>query len=829
MAIYGYDRYGAPTSYGAVFAGSGVDLAPISIRETGYGQAVLTWTAPSADNTYSRIRLVRNSTGFPINETDGVNVREILSSAPSATHLDTGLSQGTHYYYSFFVENDIPLYSTATTYAKGQLAKSSGGTVYVSLTDNNVNNAQTNTTYWAVANVTKRWTLAGQIAILMTTRYDHTTRLYVSLPRYYRSPEPDWFEPTEAEKASQTLAAWPSLAKFLSVFGWALDGIQTRYRSHLDIHHADKTPWWYLFALGNHIGVPVEASVSSRLQRLRLSNAPQLARSRGTKTGVEDDITATLGWDATVTTSVNKMLTWDQADARYPVWPTWDAAGSYAVGDIVSYGTQFYRAILANNGSAQGPPNGGSNTWWTQVSSEVVTTSKQPYIARYGSLAGWVMANRALGTLAEVTGVASPVDSVVGNTYRVTNTSGGAATIEVKIADAFYVRAWAGGTTYLKGELVSYGGSTYEAVVGNAGVTPGTNPGTWRVFLSFVPAGVDPQAIYENAVPVTPSVSWTASAYVVSSNSVASTNILIDWYTSAGAFISTSTGTASALTTSFARRTVTGTAPANAAFAIIRLSAAAVANNGVIEWRSVQIEQSASATTWVPPRRVEALVKPTRVNLATNPSFETNTTGWTAYGTGVTLARTTATFRSGVAAGRITFGTAGTILGGAYFETPVGSVTPGDMWTVSGYMRRGPASRSHRVALRWYTSAGVAIGADVGGQVFVPSDTAYSRFSVIALAPATASYLRVMFGDVAQTYAAGEYVDLDDVLIEKTSVLKSYFDGSSSTLEHFWAGTAHASKSFYYEGHAAKRYRLGDIIKRSIPHGVPYTTRYADV
>src|SRR5687768_16892751 len=123
MAIYGYDRYGAPTTYGgATFAASGFDLSPITIQEQGYGITTLRWTTPDDTTAWSRIRIVRSQTGFPVDETDGLAVREILPANPSATHTESGLTQGVHYYYGFFVETDLPTYSSTVTYNKGQVA-----------------------------------------------------------------------------------------------------------------------------------------------------------------------------------------------------------------------------------------------------------------------------------------------------------------------------------------------------------------------------------------------------------------------------------------------------------------------------------------------------------------------------------------------------------------------------------------------------------------------------------------------------------------------------------------------------------------------------------
>lgn len=839
MAVYGYDKYGAPTTYGgATFAASGFDLSPVYIQEQGYGTVTLQWRAPDASSSWSRIRLVRSQTGFPVDESDGLAVREIVPASPSATHTDTGLTTGVHYYYGFFVETDLPTYSSTVTYNKGQVAKSVGNVSYVSIVDGNVGNAQTNTAYWAPINILKRWVLAGRAVILTSKRFEHTSRLYLHLPPYYRQEDLDWEEPAEQDKTVLAMSSYPDLAKFLAIFGWALDGIQTRYENISRIQDPKWTPAWYLEALSNHLGLPLETSVTSRSQRVRLDNAATLARSRGTIVGLQDEITASLGYDATVTVGVNKVLSWDQAEAHFPEIEYWDAAQTYAVNDYVRFGGSgtIYRNIVAARGTSQAPPNGGSNTWWTPAGWNALANSVL-YNPRYGSKAGWIPSDRSISTVSVLTGASHPVDSSQGNTFSVQNIAGTTQTVNTWIAERFNAPAYSAGTQYVKGELVTYNSQVWEAVTNSLAVTPGADPLTWRLFYDRVPSAPDPQAVFENAIPVTPSVNWTFSVYVATVTGLAgaSANVGISWYTSAGAFISTSTGSSSAITGSWTRRTVTAAAPSNAKYAIMVITGTSVAASGQFIFKCAQMEQAAAASTYVPPRQVNALIKPDRVNLYTNPASRTAATGYTVnQGTG-TAALARQTGQTGwpapiTTSARATWSVAtGSVGGGIQMSTV--PISPSTYYTVSIYVRSNKIQRV-QVAWDWQTSAPVFISQELGPQVVLAANTV-TRLTFSALSPVNAANLvpRVtsVAGTSASNWAIGDWIEVSAVLVEKTDVVKTYFDGASTAIDTFWAGTADASKSFYYQGYAQRRYRLNDIIKRAIPHGVPFTSRYADV
>lgn len=105
--------------------------------------------------------------------------------------------------------------------------------------------------------------------------------------------------------------------------------------------------------------------------------------------------------------------------------------------------------------------------------------------------------------------------------------------------------------------------------------------------------------------PVTPSTQYTASGYLragVGHSTSLTGRMDIRWYTEAGAVISTSNGATAAISsTAWTRRTLTATAPANAAYAsVFSTFVYAGANNTGFKYYStgVQLEAASSVSAW---------------------------------------------------------------------------------------------------------------------------------------------------------------------------------------------------------------------------------------
>jgi hypothetical protein len=167
-----------------------------------------------------------------------------------------------------------------------------------------------------------------------------------------------------------------------------------------------------------------------------------------------------------------------------------------------------------------------------------------------------------------------------------------------------------------------------------------------------------------------------------------------------------------------------------------------------------------------------------RVNLVPNPSLEVATTSWTAKGSSVTIARSTAQAFIGSASLAIT--TAGANLDGAQISTPNTGGT-------------GPLSASAMVL----APAGFTFRFRYSNNVDTSPATNYtgtgSWQAVTITLPKGSNAPTLLIEAVNAQSATTLYVDA--VIAEVGSTVGSYFDGSMAGVT--WAGTANASASNY--------------------------------
>jgi hypothetical protein len=181
-----------------------------------------------------------------------------------------------------------------------------------------------------------------------------------------------------------------------------------------------------------------------------------------------------------------------------------------------------------------------------------------------------------------------------------------------------------------------------------------------------------------------------------------------------------------------------------------------------------------------------------RVNYITNPSFEVGTTRWLPVA-GATLARTTGEFNTGSASLSVTNSS-----GSAAQFGDTGSMIPlvaGEgTYYLSAYVKlangNSPATYFLRVLqYEEQDSVGTVSAANVGIQsLSYTGNWVRLGASVTKQGSANFMIIRVVTGSTT----AGEIFYVDSVMLEKSTTLKSYFDGGSNG---FWAGSANASFS----------------------------------
>jgi hypothetical protein len=181
-----------------------------------------------------------------------------------------------------------------------------------------------------------------------------------------------------------------------------------------------------------------------------------------------------------------------------------------------------------------------------------------------------------------------------------------------------------------------------------------------------------------------------------------------------------------------------------------------------------------------------------RVNYITNPSFEVDTTNWFGFGS-ATLARTTGQSNTGSASLSVTnsngsgaqFGNSGTMIPliageGTYYLSVYVKLASGA--TSANYFMR---------ALQYEAqdSGGTVAAGTIGTQALTDTGS-WARLSGSFTKSALANFLIIRVATASTT--PGDVFYVDSVLLEKSTTLNSYFDGSSNG---FWSGTANDSFS----------------------------------
>lgn len=309
-------------------------------------------------------------------------------------------------------------------------------------------------------------------------------------------------------------------------------------------------------------------------------------------------------------------------------------------------------------------------------------------------------------------------------------------------------------------------------------------------------------------------LAYTLSAYVRSAAVSRNASVGIEWYDSAGTYISTSTGSAVASSTSaWTRVSVTATAPVNAYRYALDVYFAGTAAAGEVHYvDSVQFELGSAPTpyretgvystgaqtwdlqrsddggvTWSAVRGATAgnstaasavpagwLVydyeSPRNVrNLLPNPNFDNGTTYWNS---GSTLSRVTSPTQSGSGALQVSAAGAGAVYVNAVAVGYLIPITAGATYVFSTYTRAGSVSRNNSVNVNWYTSDGTFISGSSGIGV-ASSTTAWTRISISAAAPANAAYANPFFA-ISSVAAAGEIHYFDSPQFEQASAVSTF-------------------------------------------------------
>jgi hypothetical protein len=193
-----------------------------------------------------------------------------------------------------------------------------------------------------------------------------------------------------------------------------------------------------------------------------------------------------------------------------------------------------------------------------------------------------------------------------------------------------------------------------------------------------------------------------------------------------------------------------------------------------------------------------------RTNLAGNPSVETNTTSWSAVGTGTTIARITNDSKFGSACLQVTKGAVNNAAGRLQFATGTRmAVLPSTTYMISAWVKvpAGNENAGLRIRRSPFTAVtgGSAITATVSATTTVTAANGWVRLSSSITTTSTTNALSISV-EQAVAGTAGQLFLIDGVLVEQTSQLLPYFDGSyaepdAKAISTSWEGTQNNSVS----------------------------------
>jgi hypothetical protein len=317
----------------------------------------------------------------------------------------------------------------------------------------------------------------------------------------------------------------------------------------------------------------------------------------------------------------------------------------------------------------------------------------------------------------------------------------------------------------------------------------------------IINGGASPSTL---GIPVLEGSEYTFSAYVKKASSTSTATLSISWYDYNGIFISTDTGTYSATTTWGRGSAANKTAPAKAAFAVLKIAFSAT---GVHNVDMIQFEEAASASTYYEARGLDLTLSSTKQNYIPNPSFEhvTLATGWTLTGT--------ATTDTGVPSGVLTGTRSLKLTGSAAVVSALASdiaVYNNSYWTLSAYVK---ASAAVNVTL---SLSGVTGVTSVTETTSVGTD--WRRLSIRMFIPSSVTNPTVDVTIASASFTGDLFID--SVQLEPSYDARDYADGGTS--DTIWIGTANNSKSVHY---SAMNYKIPALVlnlPNYLPAGIPY-------
>lgn len=266
MARYGNDFYGL-AAYGTDTLVD-FDARPFIASSTNYGEIFVEWNLPTGD--WDKIRLIRNTFGFPMTPDDGDLLFDGDNSTDTRTYTDTGqipnnsgLLPGQTYYYAIFVRR--------------------GGT--------------------------REWVKAGNTLGVSVKRYGAPETMYDYIPGVQKISNMNSF-------VSDTALPNNDLYAFMQVFGVEYDFLKTLTENIKNRYNVLNLDGRLIPAMLNQFGFQFENEIGIQQARVLLQNAVKIYSERGSAAGLRTFASAFTGYNCDIKPITNLMLSLNDSSFR---------------------------------------------------------------------------------------------------------------------------------------------------------------------------------------------------------------------------------------------------------------------------------------------------------------------------------------------------------------------------------------------------------------------------------------------------------------------------------------------------------------------------------
>jgi hypothetical protein len=263
MARYGLDYYGVAAYGSENSAAIQFNASPFLAKSVGYQRIQLTWAPPTGD--WSRIRVVRNTYGFPLSVDDGT----VISDEPK--NFSTGL---------FIDDGEIP---------NGIGLKEASGYHYG---------------LFLLSTQTGAWINAGNAVGISTKNFNSFTRMYDAIPAVYKST--NLITVTDNDNNSD-------LENFLKIFAVGYDEYKTSANLLLNTYDTSVAYAPIIPVMMQQFGIAYEPELGLQQSRILLRNAVLINKSKGSLDGVKNFIKAFSGYDEKTILGKNLMLNYNDS------------------------------------------------------------------------------------------------------------------------------------------------------------------------------------------------------------------------------------------------------------------------------------------------------------------------------------------------------------------------------------------------------------------------------------------------------------------------------------------------------------------------------------